>query len=107
MQPDITVACDYKTTIDEKGRYMGVPSLVVEILSTGTKSRDMVDKLNTYMLSGVKEYWIIDNKKKRVHIYNFKDFGVDEMRSFNFKETAVSFYFEGLICNTGELFELD
>ncbi len=50
MQPDITVACDYETTIDEKGKYMGIPSLVVEILSSGTRSKDMVDKLNLYAL---------------------------------------------------------
>ena len=35
---------------------MGIPTLVVEILSPSTRSKDMVDKLNTYMLSGVKEY---------------------------------------------------
>ena len=107
MQPDITVACDYKTTINEKGRYMGVPSLVVEILSTSTRSKDMVDKLNTYMLSGVKEYWIIDKKNKCVYIYNFIDFGVDEMRSFSINDTAISFNFEGLRCENKELFEID
>lgn len=107
MQPDITVACDYKTTINEKGKYMGVPSLVVEILSTSTRSKDMVDKLNTYMLSGVKEYWIIDRKNKCVYIYNFKDYGVDELKSFSIDDTAVSFNFEGLSCVNKELFELD
>ena len=107
MQPDITVACDYKTTIDEKGRYMGVPTLVVEILSTGTRSKDMVDKLNTFMMSGVKEYWIIDNKNKCVYIYNFKVFRVDEMRSFNINETAVSNTFDGLSCVVRELFEIE
>jgi prevent-host-death family protein len=106
MQPDITVACDYKTTIDEKGRYMGVPSLVVEILSVSTRSKDMVDKLNTYMLSGVKEYWIVDNKNKCVYIYNFIDFCVDEMRSFSVNDTVVSFNFEGLWCETKELFDI-
>jgi len=107
MQPDITVACDYKTTIDEKGKYMGVPSLVVEILSASTRSRDMVDKLNTYMMSGVKEYWIIDIKNKCVYIYNFIDFGVDEMRSFNINEIVTSFNFEGLSCETRGIFEID
>ena len=107
MQPDITIVCDYKTTIDEKGRYMGVPSLVVEILSAGTRSKDMVDKLNTYMLSGVKEYWIIDNKNECVYIYSFMDFGVDKMRSFHKNDTAKSIYFEGLECVVKELFEMD
>ena len=89
MQPDITVACDYKTTINEKGRYMGIPTLVVEILSPSTRSKDMVDKLNTYMLSGVKEYWIIDIKNKCVYIYKFLDYNIDNMKSYSIGETAI------------------
>lgn len=106
VQPDITVACDYKTTIDEKGRYMGTPSLVVEILSPSTRSKDMVDKLNTYMLSGVKEYWIIDIKNKCVYVYNFVDYCIEMMKSFNIGETVTSFNFEGLKCETKEIFEM-
>ena len=107
MQPDITVACDYKTTIDKKGRYMGVPTLVLEILSPSTRSKDMVEKTNTYMLSGAKEYWIIDNDSKHIFIYSFKDFNVDMVRVFNLNETAESFCFKGLKCDTKELFELE
>src|SRR5690554_5711465 len=33
MQPDILVACDLKDHVTENGRYMGTPSLVIEILS--------------------------------------------------------------------------
>ena len=33
MQPDILVACDLEDNVTEKGRYMGTPTLVVEILS--------------------------------------------------------------------------
>ncbi len=67
----------------------------------------MVDKLNTYMLSGVKEYWIIDNKNKCVYVYSFIDFEVDAMRSFEINETTKSYNFEGLKCDTRELFEID
>lgn len=105
MQPDITVACDYKTTINEKGRYMGTPTLVVEILSPGTRSKDMVDKLNTYMLSGVKEYWIIDIKNKCVYVYKFLDYNIDNMKSYSIGETVESFNFDGLKCEVKELFE--
>ena len=53
MQPDLLVTCDLETAINEKGRYMGTPELCIEILSKSTRTKDMVDKLNTYMLSGV------------------------------------------------------
>lgn len=105
MQPDITIACDYKTAINENGRYMGIPTIVVEILSPGTRKKDMVDKLNTYMLSGVKEYWIIDIKKKCVYVYNFIDYDIDAMEAYNIGDTVVSFNFEGLKCSVEELFD--
>lgn len=85
---------------------MGIPTLVVEILSSGTRSKDMVDKLNTYMLSGVKEYWIIDLKNKCVYVYKFLDYGIDIMKSYIIGETVTSFNFDGLKCEVKELFEI-
>jgi Uma2 family endonuclease len=105
MQPDIVVACDYKDTIDEKGKYMGIPSLVVEILSPSTRSRDMVDKLNTFMLSGVMEYWIIDIRDKKVIMYTFKENGIDNMKTFSQGETIESCNFKDLKCSVEELFK--
>lgn len=103
MQPDITVACDYKTTIDEKGRYMGIPTLVVEILSPGTRRKDMVDKLNTYTLSGVKEYWIVDIKKKCVYVYSFENYDIEIIKSFGIDDTVMSRTFEGLKCEVRKI----
>jgi prevent-host-death family protein len=105
MQPDITVACDYKNTINEKGKYMGTPSIVVEILSSSTRSKDMVDKLNTYMLSGVYEYWIVDDKNKSVHIYYFVENNIEIMKSFYFEDTISSIHFNGLKCKVKEIFK--
>ncbi len=64
MQPDLMIACDLEDTVNEKGRYMGTPTLCIEIISKSTRSKDMVDKLNTYMLSGVREFWIVDPNKR-------------------------------------------
>ena len=105
MQPDITIACDYKTTIDKEGRYMGTPAMVVEILSPNTRKKDMVDKLNIYMLSGVKEYWIADIKRKRIYMYSFADYDIDAMETYSIGDTAVSFNFEGLQCSVEKLFD--
>ena len=40
--------------------------LVVEVLSPFTKGKDMAAKLNLYMRSGVREYWIVHNCLFRV-----------------------------------------
>ncbi|WP_342447736.1 type II toxin-antitoxin system prevent-host-death family antitoxin [Lentibacillus salicampi] len=47
VQPDILVICD-KDHLDEKGKYKGAPTLVVEVLSPSTRSKDMLTKLDLY-----------------------------------------------------------
>jgi len=104
MQPDLFIACDLEETVNEKDRYMGTPTLVVEILSPGTRSKDMVEKLNTYMLSGVREYWIVDPEKKTILLYGFKDCKVDQFNDFKAPDILKSYYFEGLQADLAELF---
>ena len=104
FQPDILVVCDLQNNISEKGRYLGTPTLVVEILSDSTRNRDMVDKLNTYMLSGVKEYWIIDIKNESILVYEFNSYGIDRYSVFKRGDTADSLAFSGLSADVGNLF---
>lgn len=104
-QPDVFVTCDHKTAVNEKGRYMGTPALVVEILSPSTRSRDMVDKLNTYMLSGVKEFWVVDPRAKTVLVYGFKDCEIDDFVTYKGMDTVKSNWFEGLEAPLDEVFE--
>ncbi|NSW89666.1 MAG: type II toxin-antitoxin system Phd/YefM family antitoxin [Firmicutes bacterium] len=105
MQPDLLIACDLEHTVDERGRYMGTPTLVVEILSPGTRSKDMVDKLNTYMLSGVKEFWVVDPEGRTVLVYGFKDFQIDSFVTYKNSEVVKSYWFDGLQAPLKEVFE--
>lgn len=104
MQPDLLIACDLEDNVTEKGRYMGTPSLVVEILSPSTRSRDMVDKLNTYMLSGVKEFWIVDQENQSVMVYGFKNLQIDAFTIFRKEEILKSYYFEEFQVSITEIF---
>ena len=61
------IICD-KSKQDRKG-YHGAPDFVVEVLSESTRRYDKTKKLDLYVESGVKEYWIIDPEKRRVHKY--------------------------------------
>ena len=47
----------------------GAPDLVVEILSPGTKRRDLTLKRDLYDRAGVLEYWIVDPVGNTVTIY--------------------------------------
>lgn len=106
MQPDLLIACDVDDMTNEKGHYTGTPSLVVEVLSKSTRSRDMVDKLNTYMLSGVKEFWVIDPNRRNVLVYSFKDFAIDEFCSYKNNDLIKSGFLEGLDVDINEIFSM-
>ncbi|ATW26797.1 type II toxin-antitoxin system Phd/YefM family antitoxin [Candidatus Formimonas warabiya] len=105
MQPDLLVACDLENNVTEKGKYMGTPTLVIEILSDSTRTKDMVDKLNTYRLSGVQEYWIIDQRQENIMIYGFFDYEIDRYKTFEKGDVAKSFVFTGLSADIESLFK--
>lgn len=103
-QPDLLIACDIEEKLNAKGRYMGTPALVVEILSPSTRSKDMVKKLNTYMLSGLTEFWIVDPKQKTIMIYVFKELQIDSFHIYKNDEVAESQVFDGLTAPLQEVF---
>ncbi len=105
MQPDLLIACDLEGNVTEKGRYMGTPALCVEILSKSTRSKDMVDKLNTFMMSGVKEFWVVDPFKRTVIVYLFNNLEIEEYATFKGEENLVSYHFSGLQIPLGDIFE--
>lgn len=65
--PDLSVICDKSGFTDNK--YIGVPSLIIEILSPSNQSHDLVTKLNIYMKYGVNEYWIVNPILNTVMLY--------------------------------------
>ncbi len=75
---------------------MGVPSLVLEVLSETTKSKDMLKKLDLYMNSGVSEYWIVSPFHKEIYVYYFKENEIDDYKVSKGNDTVYSVFFEGL-----------
>jgi len=106
MQPDLLIVCDMENRVNEKGKYMGTPTLCIEILSNSTRTKDMIDKLNTYMLSGVREFWIVDPAKESILVYGFKDFEIDEYTTYKLEDTLASYFFEGLELAATDIFEV-
>ena len=71
VQPDVVIVCD-EDKIRDKLIY-GAPDFVLEILSPSTRRKDMFIKSEKYCNAGVKEYWMIDPKKKALIAYDFAD----------------------------------
>ena len=69
--PDVMVICD--RSIDTLDGVIGAPDLVVEVLSRSTEKYDMTIKKEVYESIGVKEYWIVDYKRKSIEVYVLQD----------------------------------
>jgi len=96
VQPDLMVICDLEENLNDKDYYMGVPALVVEIISESTRSKDFIKKLHLYMSTGVREYWIVNPLNREVGIYLFENREISQSTTYKNQETAVSCQFEGL-----------
>lgn len=71
VQPDVFGTCDSSRFRD--GRYYGAPDLIIEVLSPSSRKKDIVIKGAKYANAGVREYWIIDLKEKRIMVSVFEE----------------------------------
>jgi len=71
VQPDIMVICD-KSKLDGK-RCNGAPDFIIEIVSPGNPADDYIRKLYYYQKAGVREYWIVDPRRRMVTVNCFQE----------------------------------
>lgn len=71
VQPDIMIVCD-KDKLDGK-RCNGAPDFIIEIVSPSSPADDYIRKLYYYKNAGVREYWIVDPRKKTVVVNYFEE----------------------------------
>lgn len=70
VQPDIMIVCD-KSKLDGK-RCNGAPDFIIEIISPSNAADDYIRKLYYYKNAGVREYWIVDPRRKSVTVNYFE-----------------------------------
>lgn len=70
LQPDIMIVCD-KSKLDG-ARCNGAPDFVIEIVSPSNAADDYVRKLYYYQKYGVREYWIVDPKRRIITVNYFE-----------------------------------
>ena len=69
VQPDLLViGSEHSNRVTEAG-VVEAPDLCVEILSSGSRSRDFVKKNVLYAKFGVPEYWIVDPERERITVH--------------------------------------
>jgi prevent-host-death family protein len=106
VQPDLMVVCDLEEKVNDKDYYMGVPVLVVEITSESSRSKDFVKKLDLYMSTGIREYWIVNPLNREVCVYLFEQNEISKNITYKHHDTAASFHFVGLEVGLDTIFEI-
>ena len=99
VQPDNMVLC-YQP---QASFLTKAPSLIFEILSPSTSSKDRITKFNLYEEEGVEYYCIVDPKTGTAKVYVLRDGryvklldATDETVTFTLKECVFAFDFSGI-----------
>ena len=102
VQPDIMIVCN-KDKLDGK-RCNGAPDFIIEIVSLGNPSDDYVRKLYYYQNYGVREYWIVDPRRKTVTVNYFE--GNILNIQYAFDSTIKVNIYDDLLINFSDISEL-
>lgn len=102
VQPDLMVICD-KDKLDGK-RCNGAPDFIIEIVSSGNPSDDYIRKPYYYKNAGVREYWIVDPRRKTVTVNYFE--GNLLNIQYSFEATIKVNIYDDLYINFSEIAEL-
>ena len=102
VQPDIMVICD-KDKLDEK-RCNGAPDFIIEIVSPGNPSDDYIRKTYYYKNYGVREYWIVDPKRRMITVNSFEE---DLLNiQYSFESTIKINIYDDLFINFADIAEM-
>ena len=77
VQPDIIVIAEPRRSIIKQSRIIGVPDLIIEILSPSNAPYDREEKRDLYQSAAVPEYWIVDTAAECLDCYKLilNDYG--------------------------------
>ena len=99
VEPDISVICD-TNKIDDRG-CNGAPDWVIEITSPSNPHIDYGIKLFKYRTAGVREYWIVNPKKKTVTVFDFE--GYEKSDQYSFDDDITVCIYDDLVINITNL----
>ena len=78
--PDLVFVANNNSAILKPNKcIIGVPDLIVEILSKGTQGVDRGRKMRQYRAAKVPEYWIVDPRLQSIEVYEWTESGYELM----------------------------
>lgn len=104
-QPDIIFISKEKSAMITHDGIMGIPDLIIEIISPTSIIRDRIEKKNLYERMAVQENWLVDPQYEAIEIYTLQNnryelFSAATTLEGEFKSAI----FDGLSINLTDIF---
>jgi Uma2 family endonuclease len=105
-RPDFAYYCtaDIGRLDLEGNRALGVPTLVVEVVSPDDETRDTVTKRAEYARAGIAHYWILDPGGRTALLLKLGEAHYEVAAEFSGDDTLTSALFPGLAIPLARLF---
>lgn len=104
-QPDLVFVSTEKKAIITNDGIMGIPDLIVEIISPTSVIRDRIEKKNLYERMSVQEFWIVDPQYEAIEMYALQNSRYELLSAATTLEGELaSALFEGLTINLRDIF---
>ena len=107
--PDIVFFTrEEQSRIVSNERLHSAPSIVIEILSTGSSNvrRDRIAKYKLYQKYGVQEYWIVDRDLQVLEIFRLRDDVLELQAKLSGEDQVSSSLLPGFSCLARQIFAL-
>jgi Uma2 family endonuclease len=105
VQPDLLFIRTENAPKGGTPYFVGVPDLVVEILSKSSIRTDTNAKFNAYEKAGIPEYWIVDPKARTVRVFVLEEGIYEVWGEYSGEEVITSKMLEGLEIVNSRLFK--
>ncbi|MDA8192829.1 MAG: Uma2 family endonuclease [Thermaerobacter sp.] len=90
VEPDLIFIRTDRLAIVTDANVQGAPDLVVEVLSLGTRDRDLGVKAHLHARFGVNEYWVVDPDDQTLTIYRLTAEGYQRHGPYRASDNVVS-----------------
>src|SRR3954447_5721414 len=104
-QPDLVFVSNEKKTIITNNGIMGIPDVIIEIISPTSIIRDRIEKKNLYEKMSVPEFWLVDPQYEAIEIYKLQNNRYELLSAATtFEGELKSALFEGLTISLPDIF---
>lgn len=104
VQPDILFVANGRANIIAKKNIVGIPNLIVEILSPNTGKRDREEKWKLYQRYELPEYWIVDPETHSVDVFIYFDNHLNLVETLTVGQQLKAQQIAGLTIDLSDIF---